>query len=175
MLYCRITTSVQTNLAALQAVFVYFFFPRPVRAHQGRELKRNWIKCSGRVSLKNQVKNSSQICKELVKPFGVFVMMQKYEGKIFPEGLDKRRYMFIVKELNNSINWSGIRRVSPQFSKSVMNWLSCYYFTYSMPYVTLISYFSPISSGQKPTQEITSTADTNWHSCLPSIFKALIF
>lgn len=44
-----------------------------------------------------------------------------------------------------------------------------------MPYVTLISYFSPISSGQKPTQEITSTADTNWHSRLPSIFKALIF
>lgn len=47
--------------------------------------------------------------------------MQNKEGKIFPEGLDKRRYMFIAKELNNSINWSGIRRLSPQFSKSVIN------------------------------------------------------
>lgn len=73
--------------------------------------------------------------------------------------------MFIVKELNNSTNWNGVRKLLPQLIKVVVNWLSCYCFTYSMPYVTLISYFS----GQKSTQEITSTADPNWHSCSQSM------
>lgn len=49
-------------------------------------------------------------------------MMQKIQGKkIFPKGVDKRKYMFIVKGLNNSTNWSGIRKLSPQFSKAVIN------------------------------------------------------
>lgn len=136
---------------------------------------KNWKEIgsySGRQSLKKQAKTIFLNLLRTCETFQRFCNDAKNtREKIFPKGLDKRKYVFIVKELNNSTNWNGIRKLAPQFSQAGRNWLSCYYFTYSMPYVTLISFFS----GQESTQEITSTADPNWNSCSQSVQKALIF